>query len=190
MYHPEGFADSSNIIIKNNCAFYYYNGNSYLEKLKNGLSLECVFNEESIQIVSIFEKTNIKNISKNKVNTSSFECNDDFDSYYKLQKERKNIKCIKNKKRDCRNKKNRIRQNGFDDKIFNMNQNTIHIQDTLSSKELEELDWDEYYNEHYENYYKGIQEEMREYYQEYEEDNYKYDNDNYKELYRELLCGY
>jgi hypothetical protein len=191
LYHPEGFADSSNIIIKNSCAFYYYNGNSYLEKLKNGLSLERVCNEEIIQNVSLFETIKEENISKNSSKNKIYTFYDDMDFFCKLPKERKYTKCNKKQKRKCINKKNRIRQKGFDDKMFCNYQNTIHFKELLNKKDLEELElndyWEEYYNEHYENYYKGIQEEMRE---NYEEDNYIYEDDNYKELYRELLCGY
>jgi len=192
MYHPEGFADSSNIIIKNNCAFYYYNGNSYLEKFKNGLSLESVFDEELIKPTPIIELTKEGKDHNNNKN-SFYVFIDDYEGpLCDVPKKRKQTKNYKTQKRKCKNRKNRIRQNGFNDKMFITYQNTIHLEDTLNKSELRELYLNEYYNEcdeYYKNYYQGVQEYMNPYYDLYDYD-YNYDNYDCKELYRSLLSRY
>ena len=47
MNHPEGFSDSEHIVIRNNEPFFYYSGNSYKERLKDGTSLEHMFQMEN-----------------------------------------------------------------------------------------------------------------------------------------------
>jgi len=41
-HHPIGFSDEKDIIISKDDIFYHYSGSSYLEKFKNGLSLDDV----------------------------------------------------------------------------------------------------------------------------------------------------
>ena len=48
MYQPKGFRDSENIIIIDNVPHFSYNGVTYKDKLKNGLSFEYVFQQEDM----------------------------------------------------------------------------------------------------------------------------------------------
>ena len=56
MIHPTGFSDSENIIIIDNVPYFHYTSSTYKDKLKNGLSLEYVFEQEYM----ITNKENIK----------------------------------------------------------------------------------------------------------------------------------
>ncbi len=50
MYQLTDFSDSDNIVIdsQNNIAYFHYRGTSYRDKLKNGLSLEEVYEQDYI----------------------------------------------------------------------------------------------------------------------------------------------
>ena len=44
MSNPAGnFIDSNTIVIRNNIPYYYVTGTSYLDRLKNGISLDYMF---------------------------------------------------------------------------------------------------------------------------------------------------
>jgi hypothetical protein len=50
MYRLTGYFNSDNIIIDphNNIAYHYYPGDSYRDRLKNGLTLEQVYEQEDV----------------------------------------------------------------------------------------------------------------------------------------------
>ena len=170
MYHPKGFNDSSNIIIKGNKAFYYYTGNSYLEKFKNGLSLEDKFKSdlriEHNQLMNNEftnkNKDNKKQEQKvNKINYNDKNCSFEFPNERKgkinKSKIRQNYKvndqddeykeCSKKKEKYIKKiKKNKIRQNGYDDKMFYISQNIIKPDHLLNDTELLDI----YYENTYE----------------------------------------
>lgn len=222
MYHPQGFNDSSNIIIKCDKAFYYYIGNSYLEKFKNGLSLEDKFNfdlnVEYNQVINneFTVKNNDNKIQEQNLNKINY---DDEICCYKFPKERKgklnkskkgqwnkeeenqinkeenqinkedNHKEVKKKIYGKKMKKNKIRQNGFDDKMFCVSQNVIKLDNLLSDYELNDI----YYEEKYEfpckaNNYYGDDITLYNYddFENYNEFDY-YDK---REESRYRLCGY
>lgn len=133
MTHPIGFSDSTNIIIKDNVPYFYYNGSSYLERLKNGLSLDFVFYmEDSASNYSIEEnKENQQEKSEEdkykKINNYQiFEEEFDIDI---LPKERKTNRILPKKKTQRNIKKNKVRQNGYKDKIFDSNQHSSLLDD-------------------------------------------------------------
>jgi hypothetical protein len=51
-YEPKGFIDSDQIIIKNGIPYFNFTGNSFVEKLKNNISLDNYFQQE-VDIVPI-----------------------------------------------------------------------------------------------------------------------------------------
>ena len=149
MYHPKGFSDSEKFVIKG--SFFYYNspGNSYLNKFISGLTLEEKFENDDIYNYSReFYLSLNKNMSSYIVTKPiSQNCYDDSVYNYeynfkKAMKERKNeTKNNKNnknpKKRQKNIKKNKIRQNGYDDKQYFINQQIIKPIDQLDEKDLE-----------------------------------------------------
>jgi hypothetical protein len=139
MYHPAGFSDSKNIIIKDLIPYYYYTGISYRDKLKNGLSLEYMFGliiiEENQKELPKQEEER-KNIYRyNGYEPSSIEDYDlpeNFGDDYHVKimskckingfekYKRRNLK--KNKGRNL--KKNKVKQDGYKYKLFTNEQNT------------------------------------------------------------------
>lgn len=203
MYHPKGFIDSSHIIIKDNRAVYYYTGNSYLEKFKNGLSLEDKFNSdlriEYNQIMNNEFTNKNKNSNKkqeqkiNKINYNDKNCS------YKSPKERKGkYKCKimqynkenndgKKEKYIKKIKKNKIRQNGYDDKMFYISQNIIKPDHLLSEPELLDI--------YYENMYE-IPDKSNNYnydfgnYNDFSDTQFTLDDYDKREICRYAICGY
>jgi hypothetical protein len=126
------FQDSHQFGIHNGLACYYSTGNTFLEKFKNKLPIHEVMRVEmdvAAQMVetAVKDNINIHNIhtivpSKNKsihYDEENFPTN----MYYKeplKDKKYHKKKFLKNsEKRKPRNmKKNKIRQNGYDDKLF------------------------------------------------------------------------
>ena len=150
MYHPSGYLDSSNIVIYNKNAYYYIIGTSYKDKLKNSLSLEYVFRQEDNDSY-ITDDPIIEIISKDIPNK---RLSNKFDYYefndYNYSKRKKKI----NKKFNMRNlKKNKIRQNGYSDKIFNITQNLPELYDEEHRiYYINEEDDDDGTSEYYDNY--------------------------------------
>jgi hypothetical protein len=204
MYHPKGFIDSSHIIIKDNKAVYYYTGNSYLEKFKNGLSLEDKFNSdlriEYNQIMNNEFTNKNKNSKKqeqkiNKINYNDKNCS------YKFPKERKGkYKCKimhynkekenndgKREKYIKKIKKNKIRQNGYDDKMFYISQDIIKPDHLLSETELLDI--------YYENMYE-IPDKSNNYnydfgnYNDFSDTQFTLDDYDKREICRYAICGY
>jgi hypothetical protein len=121
MYHPQGFQDCKSIIIKNNNAYYYSDGSSYLDKFINNLTLEQKFKNEDEykELCEIYK--NPKNIQENAyVKTTKFSkmIYEDSNYNYKICKKRKGkFNKIKSKRVKFM-KKNKIRQDGYDYKLF------------------------------------------------------------------------
>ena len=226
MYQPQGFIDSSNIIIINDKAHYYYTGNTYLEKFKNGLSLEDKFASdlkiEYNQIMNneFTNKDKNKDNKKQKLNKINY---DDENCSYKFPKERKGKfnkgkkgplnkeedenqlkdnenqllkeEPINEKKLSCnkkekygKKKKNKIRQNGLDDKLFSVNQNTINPSRLLTEDELEDI----YYEENYD-----LPNKLNNYYCDFVDDSLfnryiynEFDDYDKREASRYRMCGY
>ena len=125
-----GFSDSNNIIIGDDkIAYFRYTGNTYKDKLKNGLSLDYVFyiedNFPKEEEYILYKDEDNKNIEKNICNYYE----EDADFYEKLEKLVifKGVKKGKSnplKKRKVRNmKKNCIKSNGNSYKLFIIEQN-------------------------------------------------------------------
>jgi hypothetical protein len=139
--------DSQKFIIENGVPKFYYSGTSYLEKLKNGLSLDYVFELENY--CSTFEM--------NIINTSSVQftdctCKNMVLKSSRLEKEEVEIvfpkkrkgKWVPLKKKLTSNfKKNRCKQLGNTDKLFNLEQNTIFEFDSEAIDEEYEVDDDD-----------------------------------------------
>jgi hypothetical protein len=157
------FADSSKIKIINNIPYYSLDGKSYLERLKNGLSLDIVF---AIEDGFYQEKhKNIINEEKNKqleiLNYKLYDKKYDYDINIHNKKGKKY-----NKKLYSRNmKKNKIRQNGYNDKLYFIETNLPSIFD-------HEFDL-QYYPDDLNN---SIDDYSDDYIRDYYEDNYYEDN--------------
>lgn len=126
MIHLTGFRDSENIIIRNGIPYFVYTGSSYKDKLKNGLSLEHVFEQEDI-IPIVYEEVMKEVESDNSKENLDFV---DYEEKYEFYEEKekgdlaRKGKWIVFKKRESRNtKKNSIKINGYNDKLFNNDQN-------------------------------------------------------------------
>ena len=136
------FIDAQNIIIKDGQPIFYYTGNSYLEKLKNGISLDTILGFESY-CLSFYEpkpilkeKEREEDILVESSNTiDNYEYTEKYDKV-SFPKERKgkwnHIKNLHNKQF----KKNRNKQLGYSDKLFDREQLTLE-------EESEEYDYDD-----------------------------------------------
>lgn len=185
MYQPTGFKDYKNIIIINKIPYFRYTGSTYKDKLKNGLSLDYVFQLEDM-IPIIDEEFNVEieeNISIQKLEAINYEENYDFYEQKEFEamsftRKRKG-KWIPLKKRQARNtKKKNIKSNGYDDKLFAIEQNLPN----LFHKSQIEIDYEnisvisnesrylDYYNNH-DNYY-----DYDDYSDNYSNNYYEYDD--------------
>jgi len=139
MYQPTGFKDSENIIIINKIPYFRYTGSTYKDKLKNGLSLEYVFQIEDM-IPIICEESSVE-IEENK-SIKNFE-DIDYEENYEFY-EQKNFeltsftrkgKWLPFKKRQARNKKkNNVKSNGYNDKLFVIQENLPNLFHTSQIK--------------------------------------------------------
>jgi hypothetical protein len=126
MYQLTGYADSDNIVIDsvNNIAYYHYAGTSYRDKLKNGLRLEQLYEQEEDYfedkhnpVVKTIQPPTKQKYSKNYI----YYDDNSIIIFNKRNKKVTNKKVTNKDKR--KNKKNLVRQNGYDDKLFNREQN-------------------------------------------------------------------
>lgn len=144
MQHPAGFSDSEKFIIKGEYVYYNSPGNSYLNKFMSSLQLEEKFeNDDNYEILCKNSVTTSKNSEKQyKATPVSKMIYEEPNQDLKFKKERKG-KVRNLKKRECRSmKKNKIRQNGYDDKMHHISQ---HIIKPIELVEKEELEIEEYY---------------------------------------------
>jgi hypothetical protein len=149
MYHPEGFIDSNNYIIKGNNylitgnkAFYYVEGDSYYAKFMNSLSLEDKFknddiHEERIRLSQYNYKKNTQEDSSGKT-IKKFNYDDEYNYDYKFENNKKGksaCKIRRNKRKFM--KKNKIRQQGYSQKIFYQSEYTIKPDELISNLDIE-----------------------------------------------------
>ena len=141
------FKDSSNIIIENDGPKYYYPGSSYLEKLKHKIPLEYAFELENY--LSTFKVEVSVSVTYPRVDCLNsiielvpldFET-DELDEFDVVPKKRKGKWIPLKKTVTSKFKKNTRRQNGYSDKLFNLEQNT-KIADE-DEDEDEEMEWND-----------------------------------------------
>ena len=145
MFQPTEFLDGENIVIIGRVPHYRYTGVTYRDKLKNGLSLDYVFDQQDM--VPICPEESTKEIESNEVRENleliDYEENHEFYEQKEFQTmglSRKG-KRAPFKKRQARNvKKNCIRQRGYQDKLFDIEQNMPN----LSDKSQIEINYDDY----------------------------------------------
>ena len=167
MYHPSGFSDSNNIIIKDNVPYFYYNGNSYRDKLKNGLVLDYIFDIDTsyIQITKQIEEEKKEVIKINEIldNDNNFTEDSNINYIHPLKRSKK-YKFYKLKKRNDRNlKKNKIKQNGYTYKLFIIEQNLpeLNFDSAIDNNQYYDV-YDDYSNDGYDDYH--ADEEYDDYY--------------------------
>lgn len=136
------FMDAQNIIIINDVPHFSFKGNSYLEKLKNGLSLDFVFSMEDSAVTpeekpSLVEEEKQFQPLKHELFAEEYDCEP-----FSMPRKGKNL--IK-KRSDKNMKKNKVKQNGCDDKLHNIEVNLPSIWDP-------DFDWNEYYDSDYMTY--------------------------------------
>jgi hypothetical protein len=157
MYHPEGFIDSNNYIIKGNNylitgnkAFYYVEGDSYYAKFMNSLSLEDKFKNDDIHEERIrlsqynYKKNTEKDYSGKTIKKINY--NDEYKYDYKFENDRKGksaCKIRRNKRKFM--KKNKIRQQGYSQKIFYQSEYTIKPDELISNLDIEIETFEEEY---------------------------------------------
>lgn len=144
MFQPTQFMDGANIVIVDNVPYYRYTGVTYLERLKNGLSLDYVFYIQDLLPIEDDESI-VKDKSENI--TQNFDLVDDYEENYRryeqiefqtLRLARKG-KRLPFKKTQSRNtKKTFTKVNGYLDKLFNIEQNLPN----LFVKSQIEIDYD------------------------------------------------
>ena len=119
------FMDSQNIIIINDIPHFSFSGNSYLEKLKNGLPLDLVFAMEDYcgvpeeNFEECVEEEKQYQPLKHELFAEEYDCEP-------LSRPRKGKNIIK-KPSGKNMKKNKVKQNGYDDKLHNINVNLSSI---------------------------------------------------------------
>jgi hypothetical protein len=133
MYQPFGFCDSENIIIINKTPYFRYKGLTYKEKLKNGLSLPFLFEQECSTInIQPSEKDfannsgeNIKTKYNNDNNYRYYDDDndDDYDDDYKKLFRKKNKKVRTKNGKAKKYKKNCIKSDGHKYKLFIIEEN-------------------------------------------------------------------
>ena len=147
MFQPTEFLDGENIVIIGRVPHYRYTGTTYKDKLKNGLSFDYVFDQQDMVPICPEESTKEieTNEAKENVDLIDYESNYEFYEQKRFQVEgivRKG-KRVPFKKRQARNvKKNCIRQRGYQDKLFDIEQNIPN----LSDKNQFEIN-DDYYDD-------------------------------------------
>lgn len=151
MYQPTEFKDGDNIIIVNDIPYYRYTGVTYKDKLKNGLSLDYVFQLED----AIYNEDPLVDEEIDSDKNDGPNCTDimvDYEDYYDFyeQNEFQTIplarkgKWVSLKKRNARNlKKNSIRQNGYTDKLFTIEQ---HLSDISETNDINDDVYDNVYD--------------------------------------------
>ncbi len=153
MSKPNGnFIDANNIIIINDVPYFSIKGSSYLEKLKNGLSLDFVFlmEDSAVKPEEKFEE-NLSSVKEEKqyqpLKYKLFAEEYDYEPFSMPRKGKNIIKKPSGKNM----KKNKIKQNGYDDKLHNIEVN-------LPTIDYHKPIYNNYYNSninHYHIYHNG-----------------------------------
>lgn len=166
MFQLTQFMDGDNIVIVDKVPYYRYTGVTYLERLKNGLSLDYVFQLQDFvpQENERYEEPKLENKIK------YFDVIDDYEENYEFceKKEFETILNVRNgkkwhgfKKRQSRNmKKSTIKSNGYSFKLFANEQELPDLFDEskidINYDDVSILSYeDRYYSYHsdYNNYY-------------------------------------
>jgi hypothetical protein len=140
MYQLTDFSDSTNIVIdsRNNIAYFHYSGTSYRDKLKNGLSLEEVYEQDQYigqeQIHICIPNDNIftplqkcKPVIRN-IENPDYDNNNCYKKYCKKGYKKGNKQyCKKGNKEKRKALKKHIKQNGYLDKLFYIEQNSSDV---------------------------------------------------------------
>ena len=145
MFKPTQFMDGENIVIVDNIPYYSFNGVSYMEKVKNGLSLEYVFSLQDFVPIpdeEDFVKDESDIVTQNLELIYDYE--NKFDVYEKMECRTlllpRKGKHLSTKKRKTRNtKKNSTKVKGYEDKLFDIEQN----QPDLFDESQIEIDYDD-----------------------------------------------
>ena len=148
MFQPTEFLDGENIVIIDRVPHYRYTGTTYKDKLKNGLSFDYVFDQQDM--VPICPEESTKEIESNEARENlvliDYEENHEFYEQKRFQVEGivRKSKRLPFKKRQARNiNKNCIRQRGYEDKLFDIKQNTPNLS---HDKSKFENDYDDYHD--------------------------------------------
>lgn len=128
MYQPTAFSDGKNIIIRNNIPYFLYTGSTYKDKLKNGLSLEYVFEQEDMNPIEYEEVFKEVKLDDTRVNLDFMDYEENYHFYEQKELQTQGLmrkgKWLPFKKGVSRNtKKNSNRLDGYVDKLFNIEQN-------------------------------------------------------------------
>jgi len=159
------FTEASHFVIKNGDVVYYCEGATYLEKFKNGLPLSDMITCEMIREMRQLQPTKREQVAPAPALALSSQNIYDYleatadDIYYKeplkagskqpfdkknakknKRDAKKNKRNTKKNKRDAKKnkrdaKKNQIRQNGYDDKLFNRENKWVIDYDEILEKE-------------------------------------------------------
>jgi hypothetical protein len=151
MFQPTQFMDGANIVNIDNVPHYRYTGVTYLERLKNGLSFDYVFQQQDF--VPVFEDENGTYEEPKSENVSKYlDMFDDYEANYEFYEQKifqpmtpaKNGKWQGFKKRQARNtKKSTIKSNGYSQKLCTMEQNLPELVD----KSQLEIDYENEYDD-------------------------------------------
>ncbi len=128
MSRPNGdFTDSNNIVIVNDVPYFSFKGNSYLEKLKNGLPLDFVFftEDSAVQSEEKLEESVKEEKQYQPLKHELFVEEYDYDV---IPMPRKGKRVIR-KRCDKNMKKNKVKQNGYNDKLYKIESNLPPIFD-------------------------------------------------------------
>jgi hypothetical protein len=135
------FMDSQNIIIINDVPYFSFKGNSYLEKLKNGLSLDVVFlmEDSAVQPKEKFEEC-VETKQYQPLKHELFVEEYDYDV---ISMPRKGKRVIK-KRCDKNMKKNKVKQNGYDYKMHTIESNLPSLFNESTDLYIDYPDYDDY----------------------------------------------
>jgi hypothetical protein len=151
MYHPVGFTDSRNIVIHNGTPCYYNKGNLYKDKLIHGVALTTYFMQED-QLALPVEDSEQKEVTIVRINdrcvsrenlTTCLDYETSYPNYRKFEKkmypnERKGkMKNILGKRPQKTKKTKKTKKvSGLDDKIFNINQRLVSVEEDKKGDEI------------------------------------------------------
>lgn len=125
------FIDGENIFIIDNVPHYRCTGSTYKDKLKNGLSFDYVFDQQDMILICPEETTETNETRENL-------CSIDYEEICEFYEQKKNQvegmtrkgKRVPFKKRQSRIvNKIRVRQRGYEDKLFDIEQNMPNLFD-------------------------------------------------------------
>lgn len=148
MFQPTNFKDGENIVIIDDVPHYRYTGVTYLERLKNGLTLDYVFQLQDYNYTNTDTTNNINEEQQIQHTNTHLDLFYDYELNYDFYKDKEKLvhettrkgKRLPFKKRHTRNfKKTTIKFNGYTDKIFNINQHN-HL---LNNEEMTETSDDD-----------------------------------------------